>query len=188
MYEKMKTLADKGYLLEGFMSTDYQAGVDQFNAQKAAMIFAGTWQAAYLIDRSDFDTQLMLFPWNDPGQDLVVVNASETGWSVGKNGNEKISKLLLDWMFYEDFATYQNPRGCVSPFKENKGYILNEKLAAAMDLLNTYPNYVDLFGRNLPNVISTEASTLAQNIYIDVDPKDIPEILNKVQKNYIETK
>jgi len=91
-------------------------------------------------------------------------------------------------MFYEDFATYQNPRGCVSPFKETKDYKLDKKLAAAMDLLNTYPNFVDLFARNLPNAISSEGSTIAQNIYIDVDPKDVPELLGKVQKNYIETK
>jgi multiple sugar transport system substrate-binding protein len=188
MYEKMKTLDDRGYLLEGFMSTDYQGGVDQFNAGKAAMIFAGTWQAAYLIDKGGFDTGLMLPPWNDAGKELVTLNASETGWSVGKGDNEKLGKLLIDYMFYEDFATYQNPRGCVSPFKETKDYILDKKLADAMDLLNTYPKFVDLFGRNLPSALSTEARTLAQNIYIDIKPSDIPELLGKVQKSYIDTK
>lgn len=187
-YEKMKHLDDKGYLLEGFMSTDYQGGVDQFNSGKAAMIFAGTWQAAYLIDKGGFDTGLMLPPWNDAGKDLVTVNASETGWSVGKNGNEKIGKLLIDYLFYEDFATYQNPRGCVSPFKETKDYKLDKKLADAMDLLNTYPKFVDLYGRELPNAIATEGWTLAQNIYIDTKPSDIPARLAKVQKSYIETK
>ena len=43
MYEKSKSLETKGYLLDGFKSTDYQGGVDQFVAGKAAMIFAGTW-------------------------------------------------------------------------------------------------------------------------------------------------
>ncbi len=185
MYEKMKTLNDKGYLLEGFMSTDYQGGVDQFNAGQAAMILAGTWQAAYLIDQGGFDTGLMLPAWNDKGNELVTVNASETGWSVGKNGNEELGKLLLDYMFNESFDVYQNPRGCVSPFKETENYQLNEKLAEVMDELNTYPKFVDLYARNLPNAVATEGWTLAQNIYIDVKPADIPGLLGKVQKDYI---
>jgi multiple sugar transport system substrate-binding protein/raffinose/stachyose/melibiose transport system substrate-binding protein len=187
-YGKMKQLADKGYLLDGFMSTDYQGGVDQFNAGDAAMIFGGTWQAAYLIDKGGFDTGLMLPPWNDKGKDLVVVNASETGWSVGKNGNEKLGKLLLDYMFYEDFATYQNPRGCVSPFKETKDYVLNEKLAAAMDELNTYPQFIDLYGRMLPGAISAEGMTISQGIYIDTPLDSINDRLAKVQKSFIESK
>lgn len=188
MYEKNKLLETKGYLMDGFTSTDYQGGVDQFVNGDAAMIFAGTWQAAYLIDTGDFKTGLFLPPWNEAGKDLVVVNASETGWSVGANGNEAISKVLLDFMFFESFNTYQNPRGCVTPFKTTTGNVLNEKLAAAMVVLNTYPDFTDLWGRNMPSEVATEGMNDMQSIYIDKTPAEVVAALTKAQNDYFATK
>jgi multiple sugar transport system substrate-binding protein len=188
IYQKMDTLNKKGYLMKGFTSTDYQGGVDLFNAGDGAMIFAGTWQAAYLIDKGKFKTGLFLPPWNNAGKELVVVNASETGWSVGKNGNEKLGKLLLDNMFADNWAIYQNPRGCVTPFKTTKGDILNPKLAASMVELNKYPKYVDLFGRVLPTPTANEGMTLSQSIYIDKSPEDVIPLLTKSQNDWFATK
>ena len=188
MYEKVALLQTKGYFLDGFLSTDYQGGVDQFNNGDAAMIFAGTWQAAYLIDKGGFETGLFIPPWNDAGKELVAVNASETGWSVGKNGNEKLGKVLLDHMFYDDFNTYQNPRGCVTPFKRTEGNKLDAKLAAAMVDLNKIPKFTDLWARNMPTAVSNEGMQLMQGIYIDKKPADVPALLTKVQNDYITTK
>jgi multiple sugar transport system substrate-binding protein len=188
MYQKMDTLAKKGYLMEGHTSTDYQAGQDLFVAGKAAMLFAGTWQAAYLIDKGSFKTGLFLPPWNDAGKDLVVVNASETGWAVGKNGNEKLGKVLLDFMFADNWAIYQNPRGCVTPFKTSKGDKLNDKLAAAMTELNKYPKFTDLFARNLPPAVYTPGMTLAQSLYIDKTPQQVIAEMTKAQNDWFATK
>lgn len=188
MYEKAALLNSKGYLMKGFTSTDYQGGVDQFNNKQAAMIFAGTWQAAYLIDKGGFDTGLFLPPWNDAGKELVTVNASETGWAVGKNGNETLGKLLLDYMFYDDFNTYQNPRGCVTPFKRTDGNILNPKLAAAMTELNKFTSFTDLWSRNVPTAVANEGMNLMQSIYVDKKPADVPALLTKAQNDYIATK
>ena len=98
IYKRMDILNKKGYFMDGFTSTDYAQGQEFFNAGDAAMFFAGTWQAAYVIDQGDFETGLFLPPWNDPGKELVTLNASETGWSVGKNDNEELGKLLLDFL------------------------------------------------------------------------------------------
>jgi len=187
-YEKMDTLNKKGYLMKGFTSTDYQQGQDFFVAGDAAMIFAGTWQAAYLIDKGSFQTGLFLPPWNDPGKELVTVNASETGWSVGKNGNEKLGKLLLDFMFAEEFNVYQNPRGCVTPFKDTTGNKLDPKLAAAMAELNKCPKCTDLHFRVMPPGVGTEGYTLAQSIYIDKTPKDVIPLLTKAQNDWFASK
>jgi multiple sugar transport system substrate-binding protein len=187
-YERMKFLADKGYFMDGFTSTDYGQGQEFFNAGDAAMFFAGTWQAAYVIDQGDFETGLFLPPWNDPGKELVTVNASETGWSVGKNDNVKLGKLLLDFMFHENWATYQNPRGCVTPFKTVKGDDLNPKLAAAMEELNKYPQFTDLFFRVLPSVLATEGRTMGQSIYIDMTPEQVISRMTKTQNDWFETK
>jgi multiple sugar transport system substrate-binding protein/raffinose/stachyose/melibiose transport system substrate-binding protein len=187
-YERMDLLNKKGYFMDGFISTDYGQGQEFFNNGDAAMFFAGTWQAAYVIDQGDFDTGLFLPPWNDPGQELVTLNASETGWSVGKNDNEKLGKLLLDFMFHERWDIYQNPRGCVTPFKEDKNDQLNPKLAEAMAELNKYPEFVDLFGRVLPSPVHTEGMTLGQSIYVDKTPKDVIPLLTKVQNEYFATK
>jgi multiple sugar transport system substrate-binding protein/raffinose/stachyose/melibiose transport system substrate-binding protein len=187
MYEKMKQLEDKGFFLDGFTSTDYQGGVDQFNSGDAAMILGGTWQAGLLIDKSDFNTGLMIPPWNDAGNDLIAVNASETGWSVGANGNETLGKLMLDFMFVEAFDVYQNPRGCVSPFKDTKNYQIDPKLEAAMAELNSYTSATDLWFRNTPTGINMEGRVLAQSIHIDKTPAEVIKILTKVQKDYIDS-
>ena len=187
-YEQMDILNKKGYFMDGFTSTDYGQGQEFFNAGDAAMFFAGTWQAAYVIDQGDFETGLFLPPWNNPGEELVTVNASETGWSVGKNENEKLGKLLLDFMFYENWAVYQNPRGCVSPFKTTKTDIINPKLSAAMEELNKYPKFVDLFARVLPPPVGTEGRTLGQSIYIDKTPEEVIPLLTKVQNDWFATK
>ena len=188
IYKRMDILNKKGYFMDGFTSTDYAQGQEFFNKGDAAMFFAGTWQAAYVIDQGDFDTGLFLPPWNDPGKELVTLNASETGWSVGKNDNEELGKLLLDFMFHENWATYQNPRGCVTPFKMSKNDMLDPKLAAAMDELNKYPQFVDLFGRVLPPPVSAEGRTLGQSIYIDKTPEQVIPLLTKVQNDWFATK
>ncbi len=188
MYQKMKILDTKGYLVKGFTSTDYNGGQDQFNNGDGAMLFAGTWQAAYLIDTGNFKTGLFLPPWNDKGKELVAVNASETGWSVGKNANEELGKLLLDNMFYDNFNIYQNPRGSVSPFKSTEGNVLNEKLGAAVAELNKIAKYTDLFGRNFPTAVATEGMILGQGIYVDKTPEQVPALLTKVQNEYFATK
>jgi multiple sugar transport system substrate-binding protein/raffinose/stachyose/melibiose transport system substrate-binding protein len=187
-YQKMDVLNKKGYLQKGFMSTDYQGGQDNFNKGDAAMLFAGTWQAAYLIDKATFKTGLFLPPWNNPGKQLVVVNASETGWAVGKNGNEKLGKVLLDFMFHDNWAIYQNPRGSVSPFKMTKGDIINPKLAAVMTELNSYPKYVDLFGRVLPTPAATQGYLEGQAIYTGKTPQDVLPALTKAQNDWFASK
>jgi multiple sugar transport system substrate-binding protein/raffinose/stachyose/melibiose transport system substrate-binding protein len=188
IYTKMDTLNKKGYLMKGFTSTDYQAGQDLFNKGDAAMFFAGSWQAAYVIDKGSFKTGLMLPPWNNAGKSLVAVNASETGWAVGKNGNEKLGKVLLDFMFHDNWAIYQNPRGSVSPFKMDKKDIINPKLSAAMVELNKIPKYVDLFARMLPPAVYTQGITLSQSIYIDKTPADVIGLLTKAQNDWFATK
>ena len=188
MYDKMDILAKKGYLMKGFTSTDYNQGQDFFNAGDAAMIFAGTWQAAYLIDKGKFQTGLFLPPWNDAGKDLAVVNASETGWSVGKSGNEKLGKMLLDSMFFENWAIYQNPRGCVTPFKTAKTDILNPKLGPVMAELNKYPKFADLHARLVPTPLIGESIKTAQSLYIDMTPKDVLAALTKAQNDWFATK
>jgi multiple sugar transport system substrate-binding protein len=187
-YQKMDILNKKGYFMKGFISTDYGQGQEFFNKGDAAMFFAGTWQASYVIDKGNFQTGLFLPPWNNAGKELVVLNASETGWSVGKTGNEKLGKVLLDHMFADNWATYQNPRGCVTPFKTSKGDSLNPKLAAAMVELNKYPKFTDLFGRNLPQAVHTEGMNLGQSIYIDKTPQDVIPLLTKTQNDWFATK
>ena len=188
MYERMALLDEMGFLMDGFTSTDYGQGQEFFNAGEAAMFFAGTWQAAYVIDQGDFETGLFIPPWNDPGEELVTVNASETGWSVGANDNEELGRLLLDFMFHDNWAIYQNPRGSVSPFSMDKDDIINPKLAAAMTELNSYSRFVDLFARVLPPPVGTEGRTLAQSIYIDKTPAEVIPLLTKVQNDWFATK
>jgi len=188
IYQRMADLNTKGYLMKGFMSTDYQGATDQFNAGDAAMLFAGTWQATYLIDTAKFKTGLFLPPWNDAGKELVGVNASETGWAVGKNGNEKLGKVLLDFMFHLNWAIYQNPRGSVSPFKMDKGDKINPKLSAVMADLNKLPKFVDLFGRVLPTPAATAGYIEAQNLYINKTPAEVIPALTKAQNDWFASK
>jgi multiple sugar transport system substrate-binding protein len=187
-FEKMDLLNKKGYFMKGFTSTDYGQGQEFFNNGDAAMFFAGTWQAAYVIDKGKFDTGLFLPPWNEPGKELVVVNASETGWSVGKTGNEKLGLLLLDSMFADNWAVYQNPRGCVTPFKTAKGDKLNEKLEVAMRELNKYAKFVDLWTRLIPTPLIGESLKAMQMMYIDKTPKDALQMLTKAQNDWFATK
>ncbi len=188
IWQKMDTLNKKGYLMKGFISTDYASSQTFFTEGDAAMLFAGTWQATYLIDKGSFQTGLFLPPWNDAGKSLVAVNASETGWSVGKNGNEKLGKVLLDFMFHDNWAIYQNPRGSVSPFKMDKGDKLNPKLGAVMADLNKIPKYVDLFARVVPSAVMTQAITLSQSLYVDTTPQEVIAALTKAQNDWFATK
>ena len=71
--------------------------------------------AAYIIDMGKSQAGIFL-PWNDSGKDLIAVNASETGWSVGRT-TMKSRKQLLDFMFFDRFSSI--PGAQSSTFQNN---------------------------------------------------------------------
>jgi raffinose/stachyose/melibiose transport system substrate-binding protein len=70
---KIKTLVDKGYILEGALGTGYDQAYQAFYQEKAAMTVNGAWSIDLIINTPpSFEVGAFVPPGNDPGQDSKV--------------------------------------------------------------------------------------------------------------------
>jgi multiple sugar transport system substrate-binding protein/raffinose/stachyose/melibiose transport system substrate-binding protein len=147
VYERVIDLPVKGFVNEGYISTDYMGSLMQFINGEAAMIFNGTWAAGNIfVDGLDFEIGCFLPPWNDPGEVLVPCLSTETGHALGATGDpekEAAAKLFLEFWYGEGFHIFQNPRQCVPGQRMETitvPIVLAEPIIALMADLASYPS------------------------------------------------
>jgi len=188
IYEKMVILGERGYFQENFLGTDMNQGQQIFLEGEAAMIMHGTWISAMFLDAEGMNVGCMIPPWNEPGKEVVAVLGSESGWSVAANDNVKLSKMLLDHMCYDHFEFFQHPRKGIPPFKNTDKYLLDDRMKEYVNELSKAKISVGLASHVMPPPVFAEAMKLCQEIYIGKTPAEVPEILAKIQAEYIDQK
>ncbi|WP_051516699.1 ABC transporter substrate-binding protein [Herbaspirillum sp. RV1423] len=117
IFAKIKLIADKGYLQRDYMNTSYDEGIHLFTEGRAAMAFEGTWSAGALMHGKDFSTGVFMPPWNAPGETIVPVIGSETGFAVCETRNKKAALQFLEFIYGKGFTIQQNKRQNIAPLK-----------------------------------------------------------------------
>jgi multiple sugar transport system substrate-binding protein len=126
IFAKIKLVADRGYAQPGYMNTNYEEGIRLFSEGKTAMAFHGTWASGLLMNGKGFATGVFMPPWNAPGQPVVPVIGSETGFAICATRNKEAAARFLDFITGKGFAIQQNKRQNVSPFKTAPGKMVSD--------------------------------------------------------------
>ena len=184
IFAKIKLFADKGYVQKGYMSTDYNQGMQLFVEGKTAMAFHGTWVSSTFMNCKGFKTGVFLPPWNEKGEKLVPVVGSETGWAIAEGPNKALAVKVLEYMNGDGFHFYQNKRQCVPPFKQTKGEVkLAPEIIDLVKQLNEYPTAGGLYFAVLPSNCVDLSHKLMQEVLLgQKTPQQAAEALDKAAK------
>ena len=118
IFEKIRLIPERGYVQKGYMATDYDGGIELFKQGKVAMAFHGSWAAGLLLHGNPFKVGVFVPPWNAPGQSVVPVIGSETGFAVCETPNKAAAMRFLEFMAGPGFAILQHKRRNIPPFKQ----------------------------------------------------------------------
>ena len=111
IFAKVKYLTDNGLTHKAFMSTNNAQASSPFLQGRAATFFAGSWQANQLLS-GDVDAGIFFPAVRDAGEPTMGVLAPETGAGISAaSENQEQAIELLDWMFGDGYAFYQNGMG-----------------------------------------------------------------------------
>lgn len=166
IYAKFKTLYDKGYLIKGVTSLQYSQANDEFLQGKAAMSFSGIWLAGTMM-AAGFGTGVMMPPWNDKGQDLVPVVATETGFAVAEGKHKDAAMKFLDFIVEGDgYYIYQNKRGNIPMIKSpDAGKLkIDPAISSYVDDLKTYAKSGPLWFEVLPSEVQASLVQTFQRV------------------------
>ena len=111
IFAKVKYLTDNGLAHRAFMSTNNAQASSLFLQGRAATYFAGSWQASQLLG-GDVDAGIFFPAVKDAGEATMGVLVPETGAGVSAASENRDAAIeLLDWMFGDGYAFYQNGMG-----------------------------------------------------------------------------
>ncbi|MDB5933938.1 MAG: extracellular solute-binding protein family 1 [Massilia sp.] len=140
IFAKIRLVAQRGYAQPGYMHSMYDDGINMFAAGKTAMSFQGTWASGRLMSSKEFETGVMLPPWNDAGAAAVPVIGSETGFAVCETPRKEAAMRFLEFITGPGFQIQQNKRHNISPFVATPGaMVADPRLAAYLDAVNRAP-------------------------------------------------
>lgn len=151
IFERIKLVADRGYVQPGYMNTNYDDGIKLFTEGKTAMAFHGTWAAGLLMHGKGFTTGIFIPPWNDADQTVVPVIGNETGFAVCDTPNKQAALKFLDFMNGKGYAIQQNKRQNISPFKKTEGKIVSDpQILDYIAKVSQYPLTANPYYSSLP--------------------------------------
>lgn len=104
---KIKTLVDKGYILEGALGTGYDQAYQAFYQGKAAMTVNGAWSIDLIINTPpSFEVGSFVPPGNDPDQPLKVAFIPGNVISIASaSENIEASQTFLDFLSQPENAS-----------------------------------------------------------------------------------
>lgn len=184
IFAKIKLIADKGYVQKGYMSTDYNAGMQLFVEGKTAMAFHGTWVSSTFMNGKGFKTGVFLPPWNKKGEKNTPVVGSETGWAVAEGKNKALAMKFVDYMCGDGFHFYQNKRQCVPPFKQTKGEVkLSPEIVSFVKDLTAYPTAGGFYFAILPaNCVDLSHKLMQEVLMGQKTPEEAAKALDEAAK------
>jgi multiple sugar transport system substrate-binding protein len=151
IFAKIKLVAERGYVQDGYMETSYDEGIRLFAEGKTAMAFQGTWSAGMLMNGQGFRTGVFVPPWNDAGKPAVPVIGSETGFALCETPNKAAATRFLEFLMGKGFPILQNKRQNISPFKVAPGKMVSDpQLLEYIDAISKAPLTSSLYYSLLP--------------------------------------
>lgn len=183
IFERVKILNDKGYLLTGSVSAMVSTLLDSFKQEKAAMCFQGIWMAGSFME-SPFETGMMVPPWNMEGQKQGVVLGTETGFAVAEGPNKEAAIKFVNYIANEEgFYTYQQSRGSIPSlieYDESKVKMTDEVKAYVDRLLKIEITGAYWFEILPPSVYARLPQTFQQVATNEITPEEAAQILQEL--------
>lgn len=180
IFERVKILNDKGYLLTGSVSAMVSTLLDSFKQEKAAMCFQGIWMAGSFME-SPFDVGMMVPPWNMEGQKQAVVLGTETGFAVADGPNKEAAVKFVNYIANEEgFYTYQQSRGSIPSlinYDQDKVKMTDEVKAYVDRLMKIEVTGAYWFEILPPSVYARLPQTFQQVATDEITPEEAAQIL-----------
>jgi len=193
IFAKMLLIVDKGFVQSRYMSTNYDEGINLFTEGKVAMAFQGSWESGRLMHGTGFETGVFIPPWNEPGETVVPVVGSETGFAVCETANKAAAMRFLEFIAGPGFAELQKKRHNVSPFKPSLTPSLKQvaaqdssepQIAAYTSMVRRYPVTVGLYYSFLPANTIDILHPLIQDVLLKkITPRQAAKILDSSIKH-----
>jgi multiple sugar transport system substrate-binding protein len=139
IFAKMLLIPERGFVQDSFMTTGYDDGIRLFKEGKVAMAFHGSWAAGLLLHGNPFKVGVFIPPWNAPGERVVPVIGSETGFAVSETPKKAAAMRFLEFIAGQGFPILQTKRQNISPFKQVSGKAVSDP--KIIDYTNTVSRY-----------------------------------------------
>ena len=146
---------------------------------RAATYFAGSWQASQLLD-GDVDAGIFFPAVKDAGEATMGVLVPETGAGINAaSENLDAAFDLLNWMFGEGYAFYQNGMGNIPSVVEVMGEVkLDPRVIRVLDEVKGYPQ-TRLWFQYLPSETLPLVNKLLDEVLLgDLTPQEAAEELH----------
>ncbi|MEM5284793.1 extracellular solute-binding protein [Paraburkholderia sabiae] len=185
IFAKMSLIADRGYVQDGYMATDYDGGIRLFKEGKVAMAFHGSWAAGLLLHGNPFRAGVFIPPWNAPGKRVVPVIGSETGFAVCETPNKAAALRFLEFIAGKGFSILQAKRQNISPFKQSAGAIAGDpQIVEYTRMVSRFPVTASPYYSELPSNSIERLHRLMQDVLLKrITPKQAAQQLDASVKN-----
>lgn len=185
IFAKMSLIADRGYVQDGYMATDYDGGIRLFKEGKVAMAFHGSWAAGLLLHGNPFQAGVFIPPWNAPGKRVVPVIGSETGFAVCETPNKAAALRFLEFIAGKGFSILQAKRQNISPFKQSAGAIAGDpQIVEYTRMVSRFPVTASPYYSELPSNSIERLHRLMQDVLLKrITPKQAAQQLDASVKN-----
>lgn len=185
IFEKLRLVPERGYVQPEYMSTGLDEGIRLFKEGKVAMAFQGSWTAGLLLHGNAFDVGVMLPPWNAPGQQVVPVLGSETGFAVCQTANKAAATRFLEYLAGDGYMILQRKRQNIAPFKHLADTMVSDpKIVDYTRRVSQYPVTVGPYYSVLPSNSIERLHQLMQDVLLrKMTPRQAARSLDESVKN-----
>ena len=186
IFTKVKYLTDNGLAHKAFLSTNNAQASSLFLQGRAATYFAGSWQASQLLD-GDVDAGIFFPAVKDAGEATMGVLVPETGAGINAaSENLDAAFDLLNWMFGEGYAFYQNGMGNIPSVVEVMGEVkLDPRVIRVLDEVKGYPQ-TRLWFQYLPSETLPLVNKLLDQVLLgDLTPQEAAEELHNAARDAV---
>ncbi|SOE93973.1 carbohydrate ABC transporter substrate-binding protein, CUT1 family [Burkholderia sp. D7] len=185
IFAKILLVPDRGYVQDGFMATDYDEGIRLFKEGKVAMAFHGSWAAGLFLHGNPFNVGVFIPPWNAPGERVVPVIGSETGFAVCETPNKAAAMRFLEFIAGKGFSILQRKRQNIPPFKQVPGAIVSDqKIVDYTNGVSRYPVTSSPYYSVLPSNSIERVHRLMQDVlFRKITPRQAAKLLDESVKN-----
>ena len=185
IFAKILMVAQRGFVQKDYMNTNYDEGIRLFTEGRTAMAFHGSWASGLLMHGKGFQTGVFIPPWNAPGETVIPVIGSETGFAVCETPNKVAAMRFLEFIAGKGYPIQQNKRQNISPFKQVTSTVMGDpQIISYTNAVSAYPVTASLYYSFLPSNTIEQLHPLIQDVlFRKTTPKQAAKILDTSIKN-----
>ncbi|RKT22252.1 carbohydrate ABC transporter substrate-binding protein (CUT1 family) [Paraburkholderia sp. RAU2J] len=185
IFARIRLVPERGFAQESFMATGYDDGIRLFKEGKVAMAFHGSWAAGLLLHGNPFEVGVFMPPWNSPGEQVVPVIGSETGFAVSETPNKAAAMRFLEFIAGPGFSILQMKRQNIPPFKQFPGTVVSDqKMVDYTNAVSRYAVTGSPYYSVLPSNSIERLHRLMQDVLFGkITPRQAAKLLDDSVKN-----